>query len=74
MIILFLRLTYLVLPDHIQRKFLFPMFEQTRWTGPYFYCPLNSKEWLISSIQPIWATNHFNYKNRAAFQNNHRYK
>ncbi|CAF4309504.1 unnamed protein product [Rotaria sp. Silwood2] len=66
-------LNYGVLPDRMQRNFLFPMFEQSRWTGPYIYCPLNSHEWLISSIQPIWATNHFNYKNRALFQNNRRY-
>ncbi|CAF4832259.1 unnamed protein product, partial [Rotaria socialis] len=66
-------LTYGVLPDRIQRNFLLPMFEQSRWSGPYLFCPLNSYEWLVSSIQPIWATNHFNYKNRAAFENNHRY-
>ncbi|CAM2700196.1 unnamed protein product [Rotaria socialis] len=66
-------LTYGVLPDRIQRNFLLPMFEQSRWSGPYLFCPLNSYEWLVSSIQPIWATNHFNYKNRAAFENNRRY-
>ncbi len=73
-IFLILRLTYGILPDRIQRNFLLPMFEQSRWTGPYIYCPLNSNEWLVSSIQPIWSTNHFNYKNPAAFQNNQRYK
>ncbi|CAF5000264.1 unnamed protein product, partial [Rotaria sp. Silwood1] len=66
-------LTYAVLPDRMQRNFLLPMFEQSRWTGPYIYCPLNSYEWLVSSIQPIWATNHFNYKNQAIFQTNRRY-
>lgn len=58
----------------MQRNFVFPMFEQTRWTGPYVFCPLNGNQWLVSSIQPIWASNHLNYKNRAAFQNNRRYK
>ncbi|CAF1290010.1 unnamed protein product [Adineta steineri] len=66
-------LNYGILPDRIQRNVLLPMFEQNRWTGPYIYCPLNSNEWLVSSIQPIWATNHFNYKNSIAFQNNRRY-
>ncbi|CAF1327965.1 unnamed protein product [Adineta steineri] len=66
-------LNYGILPDRIQRNVLLPMFEQNLWTGPYIYCPLNSNEWLVSSIQPIWATNHFNYKNSIAFQNNRRY-
>ncbi|UJR14002.1 hypothetical protein I4U23_001002 [Adineta vaga] len=66
-------LSFGILPDRIQRNVLLPMFEQSRWTGPYIYCPLKPKEWLVSSIQPIWAANHFNYKNPLSFQNNRRY-
>lgn len=58
----------------MQRSFLFPMFEKSRWAGPYVFCPFNPQQWLVSSIQPIWATNHLKYKNRAIFENNHRYK
>lgn len=50
------------------------MYEESRWTGPYIYCPLSGQEWLVSSIQPIWATNHQNYKNPIAFQTNRRFK
>ena len=58
----------------MQRQAVLPTFEQSRWTGPYLFCPLNSPKWLVASIQPIWASNHFNYKNPAAFMTDQRFK
>ncbi|CAF0735236.1 unnamed protein product [Didymodactylos carnosus] len=65
-------LLYVVLPDHITREVVLPNIDQTQWTGPYRFCP-NPNNWLVASIEPIWAVNHFQYKNDW-FKSNKRYR